>query len=211
MHRFKWCLRIIIKELKINWGKRISSPNDDPRARKRKKEERKKEEKEGNSEPRLRYKRIEMKRFESALLVRSFDLPSFRPSPLPRLPLPRPLPRLEWIACVHGKALLVMVAHAVTTTREKQEERYTLRLRLWRAALLTIINMIAIIREPACVLIASQRPPWTMAIYTIWGRCLFLPLIFREDFFFSLNPPFAKGWFFLAANRVFSCVCMCTF
>lgn len=86
-----------------------------------------------------------------------------------------------------------MVAHAVTTTREKQEERYTLRLRLWRAALLTIINMIAIIREPACVLIASQRPPWTMAIYTIWGRCLFLPLIFREDFFFSLNPPFAKG------------------
>lgn len=152
-----------------------------------------------------------MKRFESALLVRSFDLPSFRPSPLPRLPLSRPLPRLEWIACVHGKALLVMVAHAVTTTREKQEERYTLRLRLWRAALLTIINMIAIIRELACVLIASQRPPWTMAIYTIWGRCLFLPLIFREDFFFSLNPPFAKGWFFLAANRVFSCVCMCTF
>ena len=125
-----------------------------------------------------------MKRFESALLVRSFDLPSFRPSPLPRLPLPRPLPRLEWIACVHGKALLVMVAHAVTTTREKQEERYTLRLRLWRAALLTIINMIAIIREPACVLIASQRPPWTMAVLLSGGDAFFYPWFFTRIFFF---------------------------
>lgn len=124
-----------------------------------------------------------MKRFESALLVRSFDLPSFRPSPLPRLPLPRPLPQLEWIACVHGKALLVMVAHAVTTTREKQEERYTLRLRLWRAALLTIINMIAIIREPACVLIASQRPPWTMAVLLSGGMPFFTP-DFSQDFSF---------------------------
>lgn len=124
-----------------------------------------------------------MKRFESALLVRSFDLPSFRPSPLPRLPLPRPLPQLEWIACVHGKALLVMVAHAVTTTREKQEERYTLWLRLWRAALLTIINMIAIIREPACVLIASQRPPWTMAVLLSGGMPFFTP-DFSQDFSF---------------------------
>lgn len=124
-----------------------------------------------------------MKRFESALLVRSFDLPSFRPSPLPRLPLPRLLPQLEWIACVHGKALLVMVAHAVTTTREKQEERYTLRLRLWRAALLTIINMIAIIREPACVLIASQRPPWTMAVLLSGGMPFFTP-DFSQDFSF---------------------------
>lgn len=124
-----------------------------------------------------------MKRFESALLVRSFDLPSFRPSPFPRLPLPRPLPQLEWIACVHGKALLVMVAHAVTTTREKQEERYTLRLRLWRAALLTIINMIAIIREPACVLIASQRPPWTMAVLLSGGMPFFTP-DFSQDFSF---------------------------
>lgn len=147
-----------------------------------------------------------MKRFESALLVRSFDLPSFRPSPFPRLPLPRPLPQLEWIACVHGKALLVMVAHAVTTTREKQEERYTLRLRLWRAALLTIINMIAIIREPACVLIASQRPPWTMAVLLSGGIMfftLFLPLIFRR-IFLLLDLPFAKGWSFLAVNRVLS-------
>lgn len=153
-------------------------------SREEKEERRKeKEEKEGNSEPRLRYKRIEMKRFESALLVRSFDLPSFRPSPLPRLPLPRPLPQLEWIACVHGKALLVMVAHAVTTTREKQEERYTLRLRLWRAALLTIINMIAIIREPACVLIASQRPPWTMAVLLSGGMPFFTP-DFSQDFSF---------------------------
>lgn len=158
-----------------------------------------------------------MKRFESALLVRSFDLPSFRPSPLPRLPLPRPLPRLEWIACVHGKALLVMVAHAVTTTREKQEERYTLRLRLWRAALLTIINMIAIIREPACVLIASQRPPWTMAGYYYPGGCLFLPLIFRiaRIFFFFL---FGSSIRILQSRRVdlfsrFFCVsvCVCVF
>lgn len=157
-----------------------------------------------------------MKRFESALLVRSFDLPSFRPSPLPRLPLPRPLPRLEWIACVHGKALLVMVAHAVTTTREKQEERYTLRLRLWRAALLTIINMIAIIREPACVLIASQRPPWTMAGYYYPGGCLFLPLIFRiaRIFFFFL---FGSSIRILQSRRIWSflafflceCVCVC--
>lgn len=134
-----------------------------------------------------------MKRFESALLVRSFDLPSFRPSPLPRLPLPRPLPQLEWIACVHGKALLVMVAHAVTTTREKQEERYTLRLRLWRAALLTIINMIAIIREPACVLIASQRPPWTMAVLLSGGMPFFTP-DFSQDFSF-VGSSIRKGIF----------------
>lgn len=76
-----------------------------------------------------------------------------------------------------------MVAHAVTTTREKQEERYTLRLRLWRAALLTIINMIAIIREPACVLIASQRPPWTMAVLLSGGMPFFTP-DFSQDFSF---------------------------
>lgn len=142
-----------------------------------------------------------MKRFESALLVRSFDLPSFRPSPLPRLPLPRPLPRLEWIACVHGKALLVMVAHAVTTTREKQEERYTLRLRLWRAALLTIINMIAIIREPACVLIASQRPPWTMAVLLSGGDAFFYPWFFTRIFFFRW---ILQG--LIAVNHFFLCV-----
>lgn len=68
-----------------------------------------------------------------------------------------------------------MVAHAVTTTRhEAQEERYTLRLRLWRAALLTIINMIAIIRE------AGARPNSQSTATLDDGRLpTFLPPIFR--------------------------------
>lgn len=67
------------------------------------------------------------------------------------------------------------MAHAVTTTRhEAQEERYTLRLRLWRAALLTIINMIAIIRE------AGARPNSQSTATLDDGRLpTFLPPIFR--------------------------------
>lgn len=53
-----------------------------------------------------------------------------------------------------------MVAHAVTTTRKGGRVGPPLA----RAALLTIINMIAFIRSiraprPACVVMGSQRPP----------------------------------------------------
>lgn len=53
-----------------------------------------------------------------------------------------------------------MVAHAVTTTRKGGRAGPPLA----RAALLTIINMIAIIRRyvrggPACVVMGSRRPP----------------------------------------------------
>lgn len=57
------------------------------------------------------------------------------------------------------------MAHAVTTTRKEEEERRpagSLRLRRWRAALLTIINMIAIIRTRAGVR-PNGQPTTTVA------------------------------------------------
>lgn len=94
-----------------------------------------------------------VRRRASGSLVRPSFLSTLS-SPTPAFSVPQGLSLVEWIACVHGKALLVMVAHAVTTTREHRRKRQPRR--RWRAALLTIINMIAIIRTCAGVRPNSQ-------------------------------------------------------